>query len=154
MKRTLMFLLILLSAALSFAQSSREVSWDSKSLIIGGKRVIPVMGEVHYSRIPADEWQTEVRKMKEGGVTIIATYVFWNHIEEEEGVFRWDGQRNLRRFLEICKQEDMPVVLRLGPFCHGEVRNGGIPDWAFTLKNAQGKNLPLRSQDPLFLNIA
>ena len=153
MKRTLMFLLILLSAALSFAQSSREVSWDSKSLIIGGKRVIPVMGEVHYSRIPADEWQTEVRKMKEGGVTIIATYVFWNHIEEEEGIFRWDGQRNLRRFLEICKQEDIPVVLRLGPFCHGEVRNGGIPDWAFRIKNKEGKNISLRSQDPLFLNI-
>ena len=38
-----------------------------------GKRVCPVMGEVHYSRIPADEWGREVRKMKEGGVTILAT---------------------------------------------------------------------------------
>lgn len=53
-----------------------EVKWDSRSLIIGGKRVVPVMGEVHYSRIPADEWQREVRKMKDGGVTIIANYVF------------------------------------------------------------------------------
>ena len=41
------------------------------------------MGEVHFSRIPADEWKDEVRKMKLGGVTIIATYVFWNHIEEQ-----------------------------------------------------------------------
>ena len=109
----------------------KPVTWDRHSLIIDGHRVCPVMGEIHYSRVPADEWPREVRMMKEGGVTIIATYVFWNHIEEEEGIFCWDGQRNLRRFLEICKEEEMPVVLRIGPFCHGEVRNGGIPDWMF-----------------------
>ncbi len=108
-----------------------DVKWDAHSLIIDGKRVMPVMGEVHYSRIPKEEWRDEVRKMKEGGVTIIAAYVFWNHVEEQEGIFDWSGQRDLRSFLEICKEEDMPVVLRLGPFCHGEVRNGGIPDWVF-----------------------
>ena len=69
--------------------------------------------------------------MKDGGVTIIATYVFWNHVEEQQGIFRWDGQRNLRQFLEVCKAEQMPVVLRIGPFCHGEVRCGGIPDWMY-----------------------
>ena len=105
------------------------------------------MGEVHYSRIPADEWPAEVRKMKEGGVTIIATYIFWNHVEEQEGIFRWDGQRNLRRFIEVCQQEQLPVVLRLGPFCHGEVRNGGIPDWVFT------KGCKTRDENPVFLGL-
>ena len=125
---------------------NREVKWDAHSLIVDGKRVVPAMGEVHYSRIPADEWEAEVKKMKEGGVTIIATYVFWNHIEEQEGIFRWDGQRNLRRFIEICQQEGLPVVLRLGPFCHGEVRNGGIPDWVFT------KGCKTRDENPVFLS--
>ena len=73
------------------------VTWDKHSLMMDGRRIVPVMGEVHYSRIPADEWQQEVRKMKAGGVTMIATYVFWNHVEEEEGIFRWDGQRDLRQ---------------------------------------------------------
>ncbi len=136
--------LALLLAAPLQAQNP-TVEWDSHSLIIGGKRVMPVMGEVHYSRIPADEWRDEVRKMKEGGVTIVATYVFWNHIEEQEGVFDWSGQRDLRRFIEICKDEDMPVVLRLGPFCHGEVRNGGMPDWIFT------KGCRLREENKVFL---
>ena len=130
------------------ADFGKPVTWDSKSLIIDGHRVCPVMGEIHYSRVPANEWQREVRKMREGGVTIIATYVFWSHIEEQEGIFRWDGQRNLRRFLEVCKAEQIPVVLRLGPFCHGEVRNGGIPDWMFT------KNCKLREQNPVFLDFA
>lgn len=122
-----------------------EVKWDRHSLIIDGKRVVPVMGEVHYSRIPADEWKQEIKKMKEGGVTMLATYVFWNHVEEKEGIFNWSGQRNLRRFMEICREEQLPVVLRMGPFCHGEVRHGGIPDWVFT------KACKVRSQDTVFL---
>lgn len=129
----------------SIHASQPEITWDSHSLIIDGKRVAPVMGEVHYSRIPADEWHSTVKKMKDGGVTMIATYVFWNHIEEEEDVFNWSGQRNLREFLEICKDEGLPVILRIGPFCHGEVRCGGIPDWFFT------KGIKSRSEDPRFL---
>ena len=136
-----------------------KVTWDRYSLIFNGHRVCPVMGEIHYSRLPADEWRQAVRKMKDGGVTIIATYVFWNHVEEQQGIFRWDGQRDLRRFLEICKEEQMPVVLRIGPFCHGEVRNGGIPDWSLSPSFPQGaggediKPIKIRSTDPRFLTL-
>ena len=125
-----------------------SITWDEKSLMFDGKRVAPVMGEIHYSRLPVNEWSEEIAKMKEGGVTIIATYVFWNHIEEREGVFDWHGRRNLRRFLEKCKEADVPVVLRLGPFCHGEVRNGGIPDWMFD------KGCKLRDENKTFLYYA
>lgn len=146
MKRALLLTAVMAMSLMAGAQS-REVKWDRHSLMIDGRRVCPVMGEVHYSRIPADEWPAEVRKMKEGGVTIIATYIFWNHVEEQEGIFRWDGQRNLRRFIEVCQQEQLPVVLRLGPFCHGEVRNGGIPDWVFT------KGCKTRDENPVFLGL-
>ena len=144
-----LFMLLCLHAvnlhAATGEKKNPEVSWDAKSLMVDGQRVIPVMGEIHFSRVPADEWDEAIRRMKQGGVTIIATYVFWNHIEEQEGIFRWDGQRDLRRFLQVCKQQGMPVVLRIGPFCHGEVRNGGIPDWMFT------KGCKLRSRDSVFL---
>lgn len=143
MKKTILLCAMLLACGVAMAQP--EVRWDRHSLIIDGHRVVPVMGEVHYSRIPEGEWRQEVKKMKEGGVTMIATYVFWNHVEEEEGIFRWDGQRNLRHFLEICKEENMPVILRMGPFCHGEVRNGGIPDWMFD------KGCKMRDRNPVFM---
>ena len=146
MKR-IAILVSVLCLALTMLAGNVSVEWDAHSLIIDGKRVCPVMGEIHYSRVPADEWEAEVKKMKEGGVTIIATYVFWNHVEEQEGVFRWDGQRCLRRFIEICRQEQLPVVLRLGPFCHGEVRNGGIPDWVFE------KGCKTRDQNPVFMGL-
>ena len=148
MRRVTLFLLVLamtLLGRLTLRATVPEVKWDKYSLIIDGQRVMPVMGEIHYSRVPAEEWGCEVRKMKEGGVTMIATYVFWNHIEEQEGIFRWDGQRSLRAFLEVCRQEQMPVILRLGPFCHGEVRNGGIPDWMFA------KGCRLREENATFL---
>ena len=145
MKKVILLIALLALALTIEAGNVPVVTWDKYSLIIDGRRVCPVMGEVHYSRIPADEWSGEVRKMKDGGVTIIACYVFWNHIEETEGLFDWSGQRNLRQFLEVCKAENMPVVLRVGPFCHGEVRCGGIPDWLFS------KGCKMRSEDPVFL---
>ncbi|MBQ2179638.1 MAG: beta-galactosidase [Prevotella sp.] len=145
MKKKLLLIVWFVGICLTAVASVPVVTWDKYSLIIDGRRVCPVMGEVHYSRIPAAEWQQEVRKMKEGGVTVIACYVFWNHIEETEGMFDWSGQRDLRTFLEVCQAEGLPVVLRVGPFCHGEVRCGGIPDWIFA------KGCKVRSQDPVFL---
>ena len=105
--RNLLKSFILLPCVLVCQQSlcaQPEITWDSRSIMVNGRRVAPVMGEIHYSRIPTNEWASEVKKIKEGGVTIIATYVFWNHIEEIENQFDWSGQRNLRRFLEICKR--------------------------------------------------
>ena len=112
---------------------------------IGGKPVIPVMGEFHYSRYPAEQWEEEILKMKAGGITLIPTYVFWSIHEEQEGKFRWDGQRDLRRFLELCGKHQMNVIIRIGPWCHGEVRSGGFPDWLFA------KPLEVRSNDPMYL---
>lgn len=103
-----------------------------QSLLFNGKPVVPVMGEIHFSRIPENEWEKELLKMKAGGITIIATYVFWIHHEEIEGKYNWEGQRDLRKFLETCKKLDMPLVLRIGPWAHGECRNGGFPEWLVT----------------------
>ena len=146
MRKTLFLFLLSLFLSPCMGGNPSSVKWDHISLIVDGKRTVPVMGEIHYSRIPADEWNKSIKEMKKGGVTIIATYVFWNHIEEEEGIFRWDGQRCLRAFLKECKKEDMPVILRIGPFCHGEARNGGLPDWLFQ------KGCKLRSLDTKFLS--
>lgn len=61
---------------------------DSRGFIIGGKHVLPVMGEIHYARVPEHEWRREIQKMRAGGITVLATYVFWIHHEEEEG--KWN----------------------------------------------------------------
>ncbi|HEX3719052.1 MAG TPA: beta-galactosidase [Verrucomicrobiae bacterium] len=102
---------------------------DSSSLLLNGKRSIPVMGEFHFSRYPENEWREELLKMKAGGVDIVSTYVFWIHHEEIEGQFDWSGSRNLRHFIQLCGEVGLESVVRCGPWDHGEARNGGFPDW-------------------------
>lgn len=122
-----------------------ELTADSRSLLINDEPFLPVMGEFHYSRYPENDWRNEILKMKMGGIDIVATYVFWIHHEEIEGKFDWSGQRNLRKFIELCRELEMPLALRVGPWCHGEVRNGGLPDWILT------KGWKVRSDDENYL---
>lgn len=105
---------------------------DARSLRLDGRRWMPVMGEFHYTRFPAAGWREELLKMRAGGIDCVATYVFWIHHEETEGVPDWSGDRDLRRFVTLAAEAGLQVVVRLGPWCHGEVRNGGLPDWIVT----------------------
>lgn len=122
-----------------------SISVNNYYMSIDGKPQVSVMGEFHYSRYPAEQWEEEIIKMKAGGITLLPTYVFWALHEEFEGKFSWDGNLNLRHFLELCKKHDMPVLIRIGPFCHGEMRSGSIPEWIFA------KPLEIRSDDVEYL---
>ncbi|WP_317259610.1 MULTISPECIES: beta-galactosidase [Streptomyces] len=102
---------------------------DSQSLIRDGRPWIPAMGEFHFSRYPAAEWREELLKIKAGGIDLVATYLFWNQHENDRGTLRFDGDLDLRRFVELCAELDLALVVRLGPWSHGECRNGGHPDW-------------------------
>jgi len=120
------------SMGTAFNPAGETVEADAVSMIFNGQRVVPVMGEIHFSRLPASQWRSELLKMKEGGINIVATYVFWIHHEEIKGQYIWQEERNLRHFAEICRELDMKLMLRIGPWAHGEARNGGFPDWLAT----------------------
>src|SRR5262249_47172266 len=102
-------------------------------------------GEFHYVRYPREYWDESLKKMKAGGISIVATYVFWNVHEQTEGRFDWSGDRDLRRFIELCGKNDLQAIVRVGPFCHGEIRNGGLPDWLY------GRPFNIRSNDAPYL---
>ncbi len=106
-----------------------KISFDEKSLIVDGKRWFPMMGEMHFSRYPKKYWEEELCKMKAGGIDIVSLYVIWIHHEEVQGEFDFTGDRNLREFLETVRKCGLYSILRIGPWAHGEARNGGFPDW-------------------------
>lgn len=135
----------------STAPDGRTFQVDSRGFIIDGHHQLPVMGEIHYARVPRQDWRREICKMRAGGINIVATYCFWIHHEYEEGQWDWSGNRDLHHFLEICKEEGMPVVLRVGPFCHGEVYQGGFPDWLVSKSIDDPKQYKLRSLAPGFM---
>ena len=122
----------------------RTLALNSRYLLLNGKPWIPVMGEFHFSRVPAAEWEDEILKMKAGGVSVIAAYVIWIHHEEVEGTYDWSGDRDLRRFAQLCAKHGMYLYVRIGPWAHGEARNGGFPDWLL-------KKGVLRTNDPAYL---
>ncbi|MFT3751819.1 MAG: beta-galactosidase [Paludibacter sp.] len=113
-----------------------------------GKPFISVIGEFHFSRYPHQYWDEEIKKIKAGGVTVIATYVFWNLHEAKEGAFDWSGDLDVREFTQLCAKNGIEVLMRVGPFAHGEMRNGGLPDWLY------GRPIEVRTNDPLYLKYA
>ena len=109
--------------------SGERIDVTSRYLERGGKPWIPIMGEIHFSRVAREDWQKEICKMKAGGITLVATYLFWIYHEEIEGEMDFSGDNDIRQFVLECKKAGMEVVLRIGPWAHGECRNGGFPDW-------------------------
>jgi len=124
---------------------------DRHGFLVNGKHMVAVMGEIHFSRVPEKDWLKEILKMKAGGITVLSTYCFWNHHEAKEGLWDWSGNKNLHKFLALCKKAEMPVVLRIGPFCHGEVYQGGFPEWLTDKAKADSKNYKIRSLAPGFM---
>ena len=127
--------------------NAKGESLDANSFyfIKNGKPWFPVMGEFHFSRYPRAEWESSILKMKACGIDIIATYVFWIYHEEQEGIWDWKDNRDLRYFVSLCAKHNMNVLVRIGPWCHGEVRNGGFPDWLLS-------KAKVRSNDAAYLS--
>lgn len=124
-----------------------EISFTNFYMEWNRRPFFGICGEIHFSRLAHDRWEEALLKMKAAGINIVATYVFWIHHEEEQGQFRWDGDLNVRRFIQLCARHDLKVILRVGPFCHGECRNGGLPDWLY------GRPFEIRSNDEDYLRL-
>lgn len=137
--------------------AGKEIILNNKYMTLGGVPIIPVMGEFHFSRFQKEQWEDIILKMKANGINIISSYVFWIHHEEIEGQFDWSGNKDFRSFVKLCHKHNLWVYPRLGPWCHGEVRNGATPDWIFEKKNMGDRsNHPVYQfyADRLYKNIA
>ncbi|MBR6405151.1 MAG: beta-galactosidase [Lachnospiraceae bacterium] len=125
-----------------------EYTADGRSLKLNGRRILPVMGEFHFSRFEPEFWREELLKMKAGGIDIAATYLFWIHHEERKGEWDFSGCRDIRRFVLTCGECGMMLWLRIGPWVHGECRNGGFPDWL-----EHDNSFEKRVNDPEYLEL-
>ena len=123
------------------------VTIDSTSLLRGGAPWFPVSGEYHFSRGRPENWERELRKMKAGGLGLVASYLIWNIHEPVRGARRWDGECDFRRFVQLAGKVGLDVVARIGPWSHAEARFGGFPDWLQELP------IGLRTDDPAYLEI-
>ncbi len=120
--------------------AGQTLAANNQYLLRDGRPWLPVMGEYHYSRAPVAQWDAQLRLMKAAGIDIVASYVFWNHHQEKPGAINWQGNRDLRRFVQRAQAAGLQVVVRLGPWAHGEARYGGIPDWVVDAMPTRGND--------------
>lgn len=106
-----------------------EINLTSRYFTRAEKPWIGIMGEFHFSRYAREDWHRELCKMKAGGITVVSAYLFWIYHEELEGEFDFTGDRDVRKFIQDCADVGLDAVIRVGPWAHGECRNGGFPDW-------------------------
>lgn len=124
-----------------------SIEVTTRTLVRRGAPWIPVTGEVHYARLPRERWSEVLGHARAGGLDTVATYVFWQAHEPTPGDFRWDGNLDLRAFVELAGSQGLDVVVRLGPWAHGEARYGGFPDWLVE------RGLRTRTDDPAYLEL-
>ncbi len=110
-----------------------------------GEPFLPVMGEMHITRCERGGWRDRILKLKAQGIQIISSYLMWIHHEFYEGSFDFSGGRDIRTFVEMCKDEGLYVALRIGPWISSECRGGGLPDWIYD------KEIQIRTNDEQYL---
>ncbi len=117
----------------------------SRGITRNGAPWIPVSGELHYSRVPRERWEERLRQLVAGGITVVSTYVPWIHHASDGERASFEGSLDLAAFVDLARAQGLEVVLRIGPWVHGEMRNGGFPDWV------QRAPVAHRTDDPAYL---
>lgn len=113
------------------APEGNHIDFTDRYMRYNGKPFFSICGEFHFSRYPAGKWIKEILKIKACGLDTVSTYMFWNYHEPLPGQFDFSENNDIRKFVQLCFKHGMRVILRIGPYAHGECRNGGIPDWLF-----------------------
>ena len=121
------------------------LSWREGEILRGGAPHRILAGSVHYFRVHPDQWEDRLRRLAAMGANTVDTYVAWNFHERVEGDARFDGWRDVERFIRLAAEVGLDVFLRPSPYICAEWSNGGIPFWL------SGRVGALRTSDPAYL---
>ncbi|KAJ3053237.1 hypothetical protein HK097_004746 [Rhizophlyctis rosea] len=106
------------------------LTWDKHSLILHGKRTLILGGEFHYWRVPdRDRWHPILRQYKNAGLNTIRIYFHWGWHSPDEGVYHFDGNRDIDYLLSLAEKIGLYVLAAPGPYLCAETQAGGIPQW-------------------------
>ena len=113
---------------------------------LDGSEYVIRSGEMHYPRIPHQNWRTRFKMAKAMGLNTICTYVFWNLHEVKPDTWDFTGDLNIAEYLKLAKEEGLNIILRPGPYICTELDFGGLPSWLL-----KDRSFKVRCRDPKFL---
>ncbi len=115
---------------------SQQVTYDSSSLLIGGRRVFITAGEFDPWRTPSPSlWLDDLQKMKADGYNAVTVYFDWDYSSPSPGVYDFTGVRDMNEFLNMAQEAGLYVIARPGPYINAETDGGGIPSWVLNAPN-------------------
>lgn len=114
-----------------------SVTFDGRSFLLDGKRIWVVSGSIHMHRIPRASWADRIHAAKLAGLNTIEVPVCWARHEPRAGAFDFDGENDLRHFIELIGKAGMWCILRPGPYIGEGWDLGGIPAWVLELPKVQ-----------------
>ena len=125
-----------------------NITYDGHSFIVDSRRIWLTGGNIDYARTPAALWADRIRSAKAAGLNCIETAVCWSVHEPQPGKFNFDGDADLKKFVQLVAAEDMWCILRPGPFVGEGYDMGGLPAWLL-----QQPDVQLRQSSPAFLQL-
>jgi beta-galactosidase GanA len=112
-----------------------EMSFNDRAFLRDGKNYFILSGEMHYFRIDAKLWPVHLKQMKDAGLNTVSSYIPWSLHEQTEGQPDFSGRYgpnlDLERFIGLCKDMQLNLTVKPGPYILAELVMHGIPRWFF-----------------------
>lgn len=123
-----------------------SISYNEQCFLIDSRPFWVLGASMHYCRTNSEVWADRIAAAKQAGFNCIETACPWMIHEPRRGKYEFSGQADVRRFIELCAEADMKVILRLGPVVGDGFDGSGLPGWLMVQPEVK-----LREADPDFL---
>ena len=125
----IVLLISCLASVILCDQPSFAIDYENHQFLKDGKPFRYISGEIHYHRIHPDQWNDRLVRLRAAGLNAIQIYIPWNIHEPFEGVYNFNGNADIVKFIELAQANGLLVLLRPGPYICAEWENGGLPYW-------------------------
>ncbi|MBM3271236.1 MAG: beta-galactosidase, partial [Candidatus Sericytochromatia bacterium] len=110
-----------------------RIKFVTDRVLIDGRPGLVLGGEFQYFRLRRDLWEPLLHAVREAGVSAVSIYIPWVWHEIHEGDFDFAGrtrpERDLGGLLDLCRDHDLAVIAKPGPYIYAEYQGFGIPLW-------------------------